>query len=331
MKVCRSEPSGPLRPTGGPSPVLGGLAELERAKERVGEVKLRAGDAAWRTAINYVDPCARLPQQRRVPSRAYFKWVELASAAGLRRGMHVLHLCEAPGGFAQATHDMGAGFTAHSLATSDAIRFRRLPRSGRVLTNCPDDGDLLKPGAFQHLLSLGRRFDVVTADGSVDFESEHAQAEACNFALVLREALVARYTLKPGGALVLKLLGADTEATWGLVQLLTDWFEGVWFDKPASSRPTNSEQYVVCLCLRADAPEPPPELLSDFPMQRLYERLDPELARCMDDPTARRKQLQALHDACDLCEGKRMPSTRDDCDVWWCQHGPKVGAGPTRF
>ena len=328
IKVDRSVPSADLCVEFGPSPVPSALgsqqvhADLSFAKEKVGEMKLMHGDSAWRTAVNFADPYSMRPSQRRVPSRAYFKWVEMAPllGAGVCRGP-VLHLCEAPGGFVQAHWDMHqAEWEAHSVEGKDCIRFKRMPPRGKVLSGIPMGGDLLSDGAFLHMLSsLPRKYSVVTADGSVDFESQHSRAEECNFLLALRQAMVARMVLVQGGSLVLKLFDMATEATWGLVQLLTDWFEVVRISKPASSRCSNGECYAVCTGARetydSDAFRAL-EGVKDGKVARLYASLDPTVVRDLSRPDLPSSQLSALRRAIGVCTGKSCESV-DFTREWW--------------
>ena len=296
---------------------------LARAKERCGEVKACHGDAAWRTAVNYVDPCAQLPTQRRVASRAYFKWVELSSLVDVRPGQRVLHLCEAPGGFAQASHDLKLHWTAHSLHTPTSIRFRRLPPDGLLVRHVPAGGDLLDDAALAHLTSTLRGYDHVTADGSLDFEQDHANAEACNFALALREAVVARRALAPGGSFTLKLFDVTLECTWGLVQMLAHWFDRVSLCKPQSSRASNGEVYAVCTGFRdtgeADVATPTGPVASfGAPTS------DAALCAALADARFRRSQLAALTAACDVCSGKRLVACTDASAEWWATYGRRV-------
>ena len=296
-------------------------ADLRFIKERVGELKVLHGEDAWRTAVNFADPYSTLPMQKRVPSRAYFKWVELSALIGDSCPGPILHLCEAPGGFVQAHWDMHrAEWHAHSMHGLDCIRFKRLPPTGRVLSNVPEGGDLLKDSAYEHMSSLPRKYSIVTADGSVDFEAQHARAEECNFLLALRQTLVARSVLAKGGSFVLKLFDMAVESTWGLVQLLTDWFGKVCIAKPASSRGSNGECYAVCTGLKEEEQDSESmrllERVSSGSVARLYAALDPSVVRDLSRADLPSSQLSALRRAIGVCTGKSADSV-DLTDQWW--------------
>lgn len=357
--VLRSEASAELDPRCGAAAALpcdasaaATRARLERARERVGEVKARCGEDAWRTAVHFCDPYARLPEQRRVCSRAYFKWVELAPLVGGVNGARVAHLCEAPGGFAQASRDMGcAAWCAHSLDPLDGrsapstIRFKRKllfaasAARGHILDGLVAGGDLLDDAAVDDLTRRLRArgpFDVVTADGcGADHESDHVHAEERSLRLAVREAVVARRVLRTGGSFVLKLLAVTTVATASVIQLLTDWFEVVRLAKPRASRASNGERYCVCLGKRpvADDRAEAARLLAAGASEgavaggasaiaSLYPTLDPRLARGLGETRAWLAQLQALEMTCDVCSGRGTPQRVDRTDEWWRDHAP---------
>ena len=294
-------------------------ADLTVAKDKVGEVKVRHGEDAWRTAVNFVDPYAALPLQVRVPSRAYFKWVEMAET--IPKPSNILHLCEAPGGFVQANWDMfRTPWVAHSLKCS--IRFKRMPPGGRVWEE--GDGDLLDDATFDRMRGkLCNDFDCVTADGSVDFESEHSRVEECNFHLLLRQCILARFALRPGGSLVVKVFDVTTECTWGVVQLLAQWFDKVRIVKPASSRASNGECYAVCTGLKEglDPPFHPPD--PSTRVCRLFSCIDDGVASDLTASVFATSQLKAIRSAIALCSGKQTRSV-DKTKEWWDGPGRHV-------
>ena len=311
---------------------------LERAREAVGEARLKVGDHGWRTATHYVDPCASLGEQfvarvgRRVPSRAYFKLVELATVCARPvRGSDVLLLCEAPGGFVQCAVDLGCrSWAAHSYHAPDAIRFRPLPRRNGGLLRVCERGDLLQDGACHDLMKqCAGKFDLVTCDGSGDHEHDHARCQASNCRLALRQALIARRSLRCGGDLVLKLFDAATlvdEATGGVLQLLTDWFERVVVCKPAASRASNGEAYAVCIGKRPATEEAlrrDEAALLSAPQRvaRLFAHLDPALeAQLRSTDMVREAQLAALRAALRVCRGE-CDAPADGTAEWWAGPG----------
>ena len=220
-------------------------ARLVAAKERVGKTKVIQGESSWKTAMNYVDPYATLPQLRRVPSRSYFKLIELAKE--LKCPENVLCLCEAPGGFVQASYDMWTPkrLVAHSRQGEDSIQFKRMPRTVEF-PELGGGGDILNDSVVDGLIAkCGREFDLVTADGSLDIENNHAAAETVNMHIMIRECLIAIMVQRIGGDFVLKVFDIETLPLAGLIQIVSTLYAETAVIKPLTSRATNGEKYVV--------------------------------------------------------------------------------------
>lgn len=112
-------------------------------------------------------------------------------------------------------------------------------------------GDLYKHwGAFNDFVlkneSVG--VDLVTGDGGFTVEKSllHKQ-EFLSSRLLFTQALVGIKAPKVGGNFVLKVFETVTELSAHLIYVLTLCFNKVTVFKPVSSRPANSERYIVCL------------------------------------------------------------------------------------
>jgi hypothetical protein len=86
--------------------------------------------------------------------------------------------------------------------------------------------------------------DFVSADGAVAMD--HSRIEEEHRPLALVQARLAFRCLRRGGVLVLKVFECLRPCTRDLIAQLTQCFESVSIIKPGSSRPTNSERYLVC-------------------------------------------------------------------------------------
>lgn len=71
--------------------------------------------------------------------------------------------------------------------------------------------------------------------------------------LYLCQFLVAMSIVRPGGNFVCKVFDLFTPFSVGLVYLLWRSFEKVAIHKPNTSRPANSERYVICKWKRPDS------------------------------------------------------------------------------
>lgn len=119
------------------------------------------------------------------------------------------------------------------------------------------DGDIFNPvnqAAFTQFVikntdDLG--VHLVMADGGFSVEGQENIQEILSKQLYLCQFLVAVSVLRPGGNFVCKLFDLFTPFSVGLVYLMYRIFDRVSIYKPVTSRPANSERYIVCKGLHA--------------------------------------------------------------------------------
>ncbi len=176
-------------------------------------------------------------------SRAAFKLIELDRRFHLlKRGLRVLDLGAAPGGWTQVAVGAGAA-TVVALDRSDIE-----PIAGaHILTRDIDDPDT--PRLVTE--ALGGLADVVLSDmapaATGHSPTDHLRIVAlCESALILAEAVLA-----PGGAFVAKVLQGGTEGH--LLARLKLRFATVRHAKPPASRSESAEMYVVAAGFRPDS------------------------------------------------------------------------------
>lgn len=96
----------------------------------------------------------------------------------------------------------------------------------------------------------GDGVNLVVADAGIDVTGKEAEQENLTFRLILNEFLVAAQVTKKSGTFVVKVFDTVTMLTAQLLFLMAIVFEEFWIFKPISSRPANSERYVICKKLR---------------------------------------------------------------------------------
>ena len=233
------------------APLTPDVARLAEAKARVPAARAACGEARWRALTDTPAPRAPRPV---VASRAYHKLREILRTCALPLPRASLHLCEAPGGFVQALAD--------EVACDDAARWRWIATSlqaegaprpahdlpmdvGAFVRDLPAQGDLLDAACADALVARvgGRVMDLVTADGAAAMD--HADVEGAHLALLLAQTRVALRCLRKGGCFVIKYFEGAQPATLAWMARLTTRFDRVALLKPTTSRPTNSERYLV--------------------------------------------------------------------------------------
>ena len=223
-------------------------SELQAIKGRVPSAIDTIGSTVWRSWVEPVCTRQTVPGQTPPINRAYHKMKEMLRSCCLSRRIETsVHLCEAPGGFVQAVEEWVDDkavwkWCAVSLPQNPAFATDRLPlHCGAILF-----ADVLHDDVLAQLQtsSLTLPVDLVTADGAVAMD--HSSIESEHLPLLRAQILLGLQLLRPGGTLVVKCFEVLQRDTCELVGQLTHAFRYVSIIKPNSSRPSNSERYIVC-------------------------------------------------------------------------------------
>lgn len=226
--------------------------DLEHAKEDVGVFRIKHGDAKWREHSEAVDKVIGFPKTVTKPiSRAYFKLIEIMRTCTIPAPHTSLHICEAPGGFVQATlHEFATTTMAHVMslrAEGAPLLSPTILHSKRVnRLDLPDSNNLLCRKVRDELVDQVRSVDFVTADGAVDNDAQPHLAENATAMLIACEIETALRVQKQGGTFVLKIFSFSRPITKQLVAILTTCYDTVSIVKPFTSRAVNDERYIVC-------------------------------------------------------------------------------------
>jgi 23S rRNA U2552 (ribose-2'-O)-methylase RlmE/FtsJ len=87
---------------------------------------------------------------------------------------------------------------------------------------------------------------VVTGDGGFDFSANFNDQEEMSTRLILCEVLLGLQIQKDNGSFVLKMYDLSLYSSFQLITLLQKCYKTVQIIKPRTSRPANSEKYLVC-------------------------------------------------------------------------------------
>jgi 23S rRNA U2552 (ribose-2'-O)-methylase RlmE/FtsJ len=227
------------------------MLKLDRLRSCVPKIRTQHGKHAWDREISrFPGVCLPNPRQPTI-SRAYHKMQEILQSCCLRVPVRSIHLCESPGGFVQAlsTHTLPEWtWVAVSLPSLDERvpkpRFDLLPTDRGVFV----EGDVLDDSfvdAFvsEHVDGPGRPAELVTADGASDMDHDRLEQE--HFPLLLAQSRLALRCLGKGGTFVVKFFEGYCHETQMWIAWITHCFQQVSIIKPTTSRPTNSERYLV--------------------------------------------------------------------------------------
>lgn len=88
--------------------------------------------------------------------------------------------------------------------------------------------------------------EIVTGDGGFDFSASFNDQEEMSRLLIMCEVLVALQIQKDNGTFVLKMYDISIYTSFQIITLLQKSYTNVHIIKPRTSRPANSEKYIVC-------------------------------------------------------------------------------------
>ena len=194
-------------------------------------------------------------------SRAFFKLLEIMNTHTFHfpNVLKSFHLAEGPGGFIEAIQylrknnsDTYYGMTLIDQK-KDVPLWNKCEKSimrhsnNIVIESGDGTGDLYH---LENLLYVKRHYeqtmDFITADGGFDYSVDFNNQEESSLHLIFSEICFATMMQKKGGSFILKVFDTFSSSTIEMIYFLTYLYEEVTIMKPMTSRPANSERYVIC-------------------------------------------------------------------------------------
>lgn len=207
-------------------------------------------------------------------SRSFFKMWELINHFGLINNPEKIittgHLAEGPGGFIEAClyyrhrmlkinplSDKYYGITLNPYNkeipgwTKANSLIKQFKKNIDIDYGIDNTGDLYK---ICNIRSFSRKInnehlgaDLITADGGFDFSVDFNKQEQLSHRLVLSEILTGIRTQKLNGSFICKIYDSYSYITSQLLYFISCLYGEVYLAKPLTSRPANSEKYIVAL------------------------------------------------------------------------------------
>jgi len=209
--------------------------------------------------------------------------------------MRAVFLAEGPGGFVEAfSHfrkalfktlhaDMDDMFGMTLLSSNKNVPNWKLQQDFvkeyniQLVYGSDGTGDLYNVDNIAYLVDkVGlNKCDFITGDGGFDFSTDFNEQEDASLRLIASEIYAALLLQAPGGSFILKIFDIFNHTTIKLLFILRTCYDKVYIVKPLSSRPANSEKYIVCVnfkgaptqfltCLEHYAHSQSPECLCDI-------------------------------------------------------------------
>ena len=201
-------------------------------------------------------------------SRSYYKMIEILYDFNIldnykHKNIITGHLAEGPGGFIEAIVNKRRNKNdKYHAITLKSVR-KEIPgwRKAKFLleknTNIhihygkDDTGNLYNlENIIDYAVKIQNKCDIVTADGGFDFSINFNLQEQLSSHLIFCEIVTALTVQKIGGVFICKIFDSYCKITVDLLWLLSCVYDKVIITKPYTSRPANSEKYIVALGYR---------------------------------------------------------------------------------
>lgn len=192
-------------------------------------------------------------------SRSYFKLVEVLKDNNVlvnNLEIKAACICEGPGGFIQAINNVYNDKKIHpvdciTLLSND----KRVPNwKLKNITNYKICYGYDNTGNIYNLQNIDFFVDtvgphscnLVTADGGFDFSKNFNAQEKDFLLLMLCEIYICLNIQQEGGTFIIKAFDLFDINTINMIALLRLFYDKITIQKPKTSRPANSEKYLIC-------------------------------------------------------------------------------------
>jgi cap1 methyltransferase len=127
----------------------------------------------------------------------------------------------------------------------------------RVCTGVDGTGDIYN---WDNIMALkaeinGLDIHTIVCDGGVDAQRNHEYQEQLSQKLVVCQVAAALSVVSPGGCVLVKLFGCQTDVIRTMMKDLARRFEDFIITKPISSRPASAERYLVLVGFKGVGPD----------------------------------------------------------------------------
>ena len=199
--------------------------------------KKKSSSRAW-LKEHHDDIFVQRAQKEGYRSRAVYKLMEINDKDQiLRRGMSVLDLGSAPGGWSQVAAKLVG--EAGRVVASDILLMDALPDVVFV------QGDFTEQETYDRIVALlnDKPLDVVLSDMAPNMSGMPEVDQPRSMYLVELATELAERALAPGGAFITKVFQGEGFEPW--FRQIRDRFDRVTTRKPSASRPRSREVYIV--------------------------------------------------------------------------------------
>lgn len=200
-------------------------------------------------------------------SRSFFKLWEILQdfdtelRITLPQPLKCVFLAEGPGGFFEAfcekrknNIDYCYGMTLKSCNNKMIPDWKTKTNNIHISYGKDGTGNIYNIDNLNYFINqVGlHTVDFITADGGFDFSSNFNNQEEQSFRLIVCEVFAALKLQNKEGNFLLKVYDCFNIETLKLIHILKACYKDLNFIKPLTSRPANSERYILCTGFKVD-------------------------------------------------------------------------------
>lgn len=245
-------------------------------------------------------------------SRSYFKMIEIChefipTIINKTESIKTLHLAEGPGGFIEGIVNMRNNKNDEVYGMTLISNNKEIPgwkrakfflknnKMVKILIGDDYKGDLYNVQNHIHCNDkLRTGADIITADGGFDFSVDYNLQEFLVSKLIYAQVICAIGTQKINGCFICKIFDIYSLLSCEIIYLCYLLYEQVIIFKPHTSRPANSEKYLICKKFKGISKTYLRELRN---VLRIWNMCDDENIICSifkEIPNSFKKQINAI-------------------------------------
>ena len=197
-------------------------------------------------------------------SRSYFKMWEIFYNFNLFKYFNMndnfvfAHLAEGPGGFMEASYNYKMQYKTNDLYYGITLKPTNdyIPDWNKIKKNFGDKNNIkIDYGNLYNINDINKYIQnfndnkayLVTADGGFDYSGDFNGQEINSCQIIYSECITAINILRKNGCFICKVFDLFSITMVQILYIITYCFEQVEIYKPETSRPANSEKYLICM------------------------------------------------------------------------------------
>jgi 23S rRNA U2552 (ribose-2'-O)-methylase RlmE/FtsJ len=186
---------------------------------------------------------------KKITRRCLHKIKEIDRQFNICKDVNVfLDLCGGPGEFARYVFLQNFDCRGFGVTLKHQNDYNFTHTNFKKIYGSFDTGNIFDANVYFEIMFHCRdKCDLVLADGAIDVSGNENNQEPLMMPLIQKECDIILQTLRIGGNCVLKIFDTFFSTTISLLQDFVGHFEKYKVFKPRSSRPSNSEKYLVCI------------------------------------------------------------------------------------